>query len=241
MIGLALSGILALTIRSATAMDVDTAEQFTVVHVSLVKDDLKLIWKSDKSAVSTFENLATLVKSRHRKLVFAMNAGMFMTDFSPLGLYIENGKLLRPLNTRSGKGNFYLKPNGVFFVKRGQAAVETTDDWLSMQDKNSVSWATQSGPMLLVNGKIHSGFNQTSANKLFRNGVCADQRNQIHFAISDVPVNFYEMALFFKDHLKCTSALYLDGTVSRLMVDDHSHSRFDPGSRFGPMFYISAP
>lgn len=37
-------------------------------------------------------------------------------DGSPQGLYIENSKILSPLDTTNAEGNFYLKPNGVFLL-----------------------------------------------------------------------------------------------------------------------------
>jgi uncharacterized protein YigE (DUF2233 family) len=38
-----------------------------------------------------------MLASRGEKLVFAMNAGIFMVNLRPLGLYVENGKVLRRL------------------------------------------------------------------------------------------------------------------------------------------------
>ncbi|EAB6718327.1 hypothetical protein DUP91_28835, partial [Salmonella enterica subsp. enterica] len=51
-------------------------------------------------------------------LLFSMNAGMYHEDKSPVGLYVENGVELSPLNTDDAPGNFFMKPNGVFFVDK---------------------------------------------------------------------------------------------------------------------------
>ncbi len=45
-----------------------------------------------------------------------MNGGMFEADNTPKGLYIENSRILKPLDTSQGSGNFYLQPNGVFYI-----------------------------------------------------------------------------------------------------------------------------
>ena len=42
-----------------------------------------------------------------------MNAGIYSMDNTPAGLWIEHGKELNALNTKSGKGNFHVQPNGV--------------------------------------------------------------------------------------------------------------------------------
>lgn len=39
------------------------------------------------------------------------------------GLYIENGVLQLPVDTTSGPGNFYLKPNGIFYITQDNRAV----------------------------------------------------------------------------------------------------------------------
>jgi len=136
---------------------------------------------------------------------------MYQTDNSPLGLYIENSKLLTPLNKRSGSGNFYLKPNGIFYINKDKKAfIETTDDFKF----SNIEYATQSGPMLVINGNIHSTFKQNSVNTNIRNGVGILPDGQVLFVMSKQPVNFYDFAEYFKD-AGCKQALYLDGFVSR--------------------------
>jgi hypothetical protein len=62
--------------------------------------------------------------ARAQPFLFAMNAGMYHHDLSPVGLYVESGIEGAPLNLDNGAGNFFMKPNGVFFVDReGRAAV----------------------------------------------------------------------------------------------------------------------
>lgn len=187
---------------------------------------------------------------RNEKLVFAMNGGMFMEDYSPLGLYIENYKRKRKLNTFNAKGNFYLKPNGVFAIFRDKnktgsnnttAIVCTSQQYanLSKHKKSTISYATQSGPMLLINGKIHHRFMETSDSRKYRNGVGIDSNSShiIYFAISDEPVNFYHFAKLFKYKLRCKNALFLDGSVSSIFASSINRNDF---RRFiGPIIGIS--
>src|SRR5690606_27543866 len=91
--------------------------RMSVVEVDLRKDQLELVLKdSEGLPLKTFARLEDHVEAQGRKLVFAMNAGMYEPDYSAVGLHVENGQEIHPLNNRPGEGNFYLKPNGVFLV-----------------------------------------------------------------------------------------------------------------------------
>lgn len=163
-----------------------------------------------------------------------MNGGMYMEDFSPLGLYIENQKTYRALNKKSGKGNFYMQPNGVFYITtKKEAGVCTSSEF---EKKQNVSYATQSGPMLLVNGVVHSAFTKGSSNLNIRNGVGILPEGKIIFAMSKVPVNFYDFAEFFKDQ-GCKNALILDGFVSRTYLPSKNWIQTD--GNFGVMIGIT--
>ncbi|HEV8512066.1 MAG TPA: phosphodiester glycosidase family protein [Cyclobacteriaceae bacterium] len=179
---------------------------------------IKFYWKDDKGQIfRSFQNLKSFIDANHHELKFAMNGGMYLKDNSPQGLYIENNITLKVLDTLSGTGNFYLKPNGVFYLtKDNRAIVCETSKFL---DNGQINFATQSGPMLLVDGKIHPAFKQGSKNLNIRNGVGILPDNKVVFAISKEEVNFYDFAEFFKN-LKCKNALYLDGFVSRAYLPE---------------------
>lgn len=51
-----------------------------------------------------------------------MSAGMYKADYMPLGLFVENNITLSPLDRSDGNGNFYLKPDGVFFITQNNVA-----------------------------------------------------------------------------------------------------------------------
>jgi uncharacterized protein YigE (DUF2233 family) len=188
------------------------------------KTDLRF-YHSDKSG-KPFKSILALkqwLAQRHQTLLFAMNGGMYKTGSIPQGLYIEEKRIITPLDTSSASGNFYLKPNGVFYITGDNKAAIVS----SLQFKGSdIRFATQSGPMLVINGSIHPAFNKTSTNLYIRNGVGILPGGNVIFAISKEPVNFYEFAEFFKDS-GCSNALYLDGFVSRMWLPEKNWMQTD--------------
>jgi len=198
------------------------------------KQDIQLYWKDDKGTIlQSIQNLKGYLGSKGKRLVFAMNGGMFMTNNAPLGLYIQEQRVVNGLNTASGEGNFYLKPNGVFYITNANKAVVcTSGDFVN----NNIKYATQSGPMLVIDGGIHPAFKKGSANLNIRNGVGILPDNRIVFAMSKEEVNFYDFALFFKN-LGCKNALYLDGFVSRMYLPEKDQLQTD--GNFGVIIGIS--
>lgn len=180
------------------------------------KADLRLFWKGiDGEPHRYFSSVAEAVGKEGRALTFAMNAGMYRADFSPMGLYVEAGRELRPANTAKGEGsagllpNFYKKPNGVFFFDDTRAGILPTDQFLKRRPK--VRFATQSGPMLVIQNKLHPGFILGSTDRTRRSGVGVCGGGTVRLAASDDMVNFHDFARLFRDHLKCPNALFLDG------------------------------
>ena len=160
-----------------------------------------------------------------------MNGGMYDEDSSPVGLYIENGQELKRANTANGPGNFHLKPNGVFFVKGNTAGVTETARYLKQGLKPD--FATQSGPMLVINGRIHPKISDQGTSRKIRNGVGVRDKQTAVFAISSGPVTFGEFARLFRDELGCADALFLDGSVSSLYIP--SLNRSDGWMPLGPI------
>lgn len=191
-------------------------DKFIKYIVDPKKQDLRFFYKDEKNqAYRSIQQLKTSLEKKGEKLLFAMNGGMYMEGNIPLGLYIESGRTIRALNTRSASGNFYMKPNGVFYISSDGKAVITTTP--SYKYNSSIRFATQSGPMLLIDGKIHPDFNEKSNNINIRNGVGVLPDGKSVFVLSKTFVTFYEMATYFKT-LGCKNALYLDGAVSRMYL-----------------------
>ena len=146
---------------------------------------------------------------------FAMNAGMYHEDFTPVGLYVENGKQIAPLNTADAEGNFFMKPNGVFFVtKERKVGVQETAAFATA--RHDVVYATQSGPMLVIEGNIHPRFEPDGQSRYIRNGVGVDEAGRAVFAISRAEVSLGKLARLYRDTLGCRNALFFDGAISAL-------------------------
>ena len=190
--------------------------RYTVCRIDLRRYRLELFLKGRSG--EPFGSLGNLAKAPEgRGLAMAMNAGMYDPDLSPVGLFVEDGRQLKAANTAAGPGNFHLKPNGVFYVQDGKAGVAETGAFLKRRLRPSL--ATQSGPMLLIDGKPHPKFSADGDSKKIRNGVGIGQDPQVvTFAISDDLVSFGSFARLFRDGLGAKNALYLDGSVSGLLA-----------------------
>lgn len=186
---------------------------------------MDLYWKDEKGeTLKSIQNLKQYTERKKRTLVFAMNAGMYRNDNSPQGLFVQEGETLFPLDTASGSGNFYMKPNGVFcLTKENIPVVCTTSDFVSA---TTIRYATQSGPMLVIDGKIHPAFKEGSTNLNIRNGVSILPDHRVVFAMSKKEINFYDFASYFKK-LGCQNALYLDGFVSRTYLPEKNWTQTD--------------
>jgi uncharacterized protein YigE (DUF2233 family) len=185
----------------------------------------------DGEPFAYLQALATELAQDGKTLRFAMNAGMFDDNQRPIGLYVEEGRLAKKLNRRGGAGNFHLRPNGVFYVKDGTPGVLETEAFAKAGLKPD--FASQSGPMLVINGKIHPKFSPTGTSRKRRNGVGVTADGVAHFVISDGAVTFWEFASLFRDELKVRNALFLDGSVSSLYAP--ALGRADGFLPVGPM------
>ena len=151
--------------------------------------------------------------------VLAMNGGMYDLGLNAIGLLIEDGVQLTPLNLRDGPGNFHLKPNGVFAIDRsGRGRVVDSADWAATS--GDAAFATQSGPLLVIDGRLHPAFEANGASRYRRNGVGVRADGTMVLAISRRPVSFGAFARLFRDGLACPDALFLDGAVSALAGPD---------------------
>lgn len=205
--------------------------RYTVMRVDTRSEDLRLFLRDEQGApLHRLRRLDTWLKSQGKRLRFAMNAGMYEPDYAPVGLYVADGRQLAPLNLAEGEGNFYLKPNGVFLLGADGPQVVESSRYPALA--SGVRLATQSGPLLLQQGAIHPRFDPGSKSRQIRNGVGVDGEIA-YFVISDDPVTFYEFAQYFRDTLKCSDALYLDGAISGLYAP--ALHRYDSGPKLGPM------
>ncbi len=196
---------------------------------------IKFYYKKDNNEIfKSILNLKNYLELKNQKLVFATNGGMYKNDNSPLGLFVQNHKVINTLNTASGNGNFYLKPNGVFYInKKMDCFVCKT---VNYKNSKNISFATQSGPMLVFDDEINALFNVSSSNVNIRSGVGILPNGNVLFGISKSEINFYEFATFFKEN-GCKNALYLDGFVSRTYCPEKNSFQLD--GDFGVIIGIS--
>ena len=200
-------------------------ELFISYIVNPKKQNLEFFWKNEKGEnFKNAENLISWLKSKNKKLLFSTNGGMYKKDNSPQGLFIENKIVKSEIDTSNGNGNFYLKPNGVFYLTTDKnPMICKTEDFAN---NGKIKYATQSGPMLVINGEIHTAFKKNSTNLNISNGVGILPNNQIVFVISKKEINFYDFAEYFKK-LGCKNALYLDGFVSRTYLPEKNWKQID--------------
>ena len=183
-----------------------------------------------------FRGLAAFAKSRDpRTIAFAVNGGMFDEAGDPIGYFVIAGDRRKELSTAQGEGNFHMMPNGVFFGTGDSWEVRTSADFLKSVAERP-AFGTQSGPMLVVNGKLHPEIRDDGPSRTIRNGVGIDERGRAHFVISTAPISFGKLARFYRDELDVKNALYLDGSVSQLW--NPATGRLDEGAPIGPILVV---
>ncbi len=208
-------------------------KRYTVCEVDAANEDLRLFLKDESGSVlGHFSSVNDALASEGKRLAFAMNAGMYHDDRSPVGHYVENGQEQMRVIANPGPGNFGLLPNGVFCIREGRADVFETLDFVDQSP--DCAFATQSGPMLVIDGELHPRFLPDSTSRYVRNGVgTSSDGTRAVFAISDDYVTFHEFGSLFRDVLETPNALFLDGNISRMY--ERASNRSDVGFSLGPI------
>ena len=221
---------------SACAQQRFEAVDFTVCDPGRGRIELVAAARGE-TPVRRLDELDLRLGPRAAQVAFAMNAGMYGEDGRPIGLAIVEGRQVRAINRRKGGGNFHLMPNGVFQVRSdGGAEIVTTDRW---QPSPSIRIATQSGPMLVIDGRLHPAFDHDGSSRHKRNGVGVDASGRALFVISEGDVSLGKFARFFRDRLNSRNALFFDGAVSALW--DPANGRRDITVPLGPMVVAFKP
>ena len=235
--------VLALLLAAGSSQAVECASNalnsatVTVCRVDLLHEQLQLFWRDDTGQpYRRFTTLRDVLAKQGKTLEFATNGGMYRPDYSPVGLFVADGRELNPLNRHTGPGNFSQQPNGVFLVQGHGARVLSTEEYA--EEKPQPFLATQSGPMLVHHGELTTSpvMNPESQSRRIRNGVCVPSPATAAFVLSDSPVTFHEFALYFRNTLGCAEALYLDGSISSLYAPQLQ--RADPWFDMGPIIGV---
>ncbi len=210
---------------------------YTICTARAAKDEIRLFLNGrDGKPYGGFHGITKGLEPG-KVLTFAMNAGMYHANLAPVGLYVEKSSEIGHLNLRSGPGNFHMRPNGVFYLDGKTAGVMEAERF----GKSGIRpvYATQSGPMLVIDGKIHPKIRPSGTSAKFRNGVGVSGDGTVYFVISDETVTFHAIARLFRDRLKCANALYFDGTVSSLYAPTLGRDT-DPFISLGPIVGVVA-
>lgn len=227
----------------ASAVTCETLEysgnRYTVCQTNVAKDELRLFLNdADGEAYGQFSGVNRSLETQGEMLGFAMNAGMYHKDRSPVGHYVENGDEKMRIIPNAGPGNFGLLPNGILCIRPDRTDVFETLSFIKQAP--DCRFATQSGPMLVIDGRLHPRFLPDSTSRYVRNGVGTSLDGQdVVFAISRNPVTFHDFASLFRDRLNMPNALYFDGNISRLYAP--TSGLHDSGFRMGPIVGVVVP
>jgi len=226
--------LLLLPFALPTVLSADRIEHrgidFWIYRVDPAETKLELFLSGETGEPNTFPKVRERVRRADRRLIFAMNAGIFEGNFRPTGLHVSEGRTVTDLNLddfvkqREGQftPNFFLKPNGVFFIRPdGDAGVVESERFAALD--GPVRLATQSGPLLVEEGRIHPVLEADSTSVRYRNGVGVTRDGEVIFACSvrdreSGQSNLYHFAELFRDRLACPDALYLDGDISYVYI-----------------------
>jgi uncharacterized protein YigE (DUF2233 family) len=196
---------------------------------------ISLHWKDEGgSQYQTLGKLHMALTAKGTQPAMLLNAGIYEPGYVPTGLHVQGGKEATPLNASDGVGNFFLKPNGVFWIGKAGAGVAETGEYAKMKKRPRL--ATQSGPLLLRNGKVHPKVTPRGLSRKLRHGVGVLPDGKVLFLISvagerAVQPNLHGFASAFAA-LGCKDALYLDGSISKMWVkgrDGLKHERLFAG------------
>lgn len=189
--------------------------RYTVCTFDPAKETIRLFGAETlETRGATYDQLNTHLLRNGQHMSFAMNGGMYHPDYGPVGLLVEQSRETGTLNHADAFGNFFMKPNGVFWVADGKAGVMETEAFAKAGLLPRE--ATQSGPMLVIDGQIHPRFLPDATSLQIRNGVGILLDGRVAFAISNNPVRFHDFATLFRDRLQSKNALFLDGSISSL-------------------------
>ena len=208
-------------------------KRYTVCEVDAASADLRLFLNDqDGELLGHFSSVNEALEPGGKRLAFAMNAGMYHDDRSPVGHYVEDSQEQMRVISNPGPGNFGLLPNGVFCIREDRADVFETLDYVDQAP--NCRFATQSGPMLVIDGELHPRFLPDSTSRYVRNGVgTSDDGTRAVFAISEDYVTFHEFGSLFRNVLNTPNALFFDGNISRMY--DRTNNRSDVGFSLGPI------
>tara|TARA_B110000046_G_scaffold185004_1_gene225191 strand:- start:365 stop:1654 length:1290 start_codon:yes stop_codon:yes gene_type:complete len=184
----------------------------------------------------------SILNKENKKVLMVTNGGMYTNTNNPEGLLISKNKEIEPIDLGNSKQllNFYMMPNGVFYIDSNKANIEESKTFFKKYSTNIIKplHATQSGPMLIIEGNHHRKFNYGSKSNKLRSGAGIMPNGNIVFIISNNSItNFFDFATIFKDLFMCQNALFLDGVISKMYLPDKNPNEL--GGNFGPIISVT--
>lgn len=158
------------------------------------------------------------------KALLSFNGGFFDQNFKPLGLRINHKKLENPLKHISWWGIFYIKDNKPYITNVSHFNYD-----------QEIDFAIQSGPRLLIKGKIPS-LKVGSADRSAL-GITSDGK-VIVLVSTNSAMTTQELANLMKSPpLNCTDAINLDGggssqlyaSINSFQLNVHGFSNVSDG------------
>ena len=224
--------------------------KYFVFVADLKKHDIKLHLNyrntKDKNAQKfiSLNNVKDYLENvKIKEVLMLTNGGMYTPKNNPEGLLIADTVEIEPIDLGDSQRmlNFYLKPNGIFYIQNGKAYIEESSVFNSKYIAKEISpeQATQSGPMLVIDGNHHPALNHGSSSKKLRSGVGIMNNGKVIFIISEKSsvTNFHDFATIFKDIFGCKNALFLDGVISKMYLKTNNPSELSGG--FGPIISVT--
>jgi uncharacterized protein YigE (DUF2233 family) len=184
---------------------------FKIDFIVIKVDDFilkNLFYKKNENHESNSDLVRSLLARDSSFLL--LNACITDSVCDPLGLFVNDYRIEKPVNYNNGNGNFYLKPNGLFLVTDSEIKIAESSQ---IKDFSRVRLGIQSGPLLLDNGNVNPSFNINSVNKKIRLGVGVFSKKNEDFLVfikSEDEINFYDFSMIFQNKFKCKNALCLE-------------------------------
>lgn len=193
----------------------DTVSPWSHVHVfriNLKNNELDLVMAKKLSrSYASVKDFA-----EHSGALIALNGGFFDQNHNPLGLRISHQSQHNPLKNISWWGIFYIKDQKPHITTVRQ-----------FKSDNTIDFALQSGPRLLVKGKIPP----LKAGLAERSALGIDQQGRVVIVVTEhFPMTTTALAELMRSKLHCNDALNLDGgSSSQLLANINSFRLHVPG------------
>ncbi|HEU0012525.1 MAG TPA: phosphodiester glycosidase family protein [Longimicrobium sp.] len=204
--------------------------EYYVVHADLRRHRVRLHWKDRAGRpYGSPSALARALAAEGERVVAVTNGAIFSREMAPLGLHVERGAALVPLNRGAGTGNFFRPaPNAVFAVLRdGTARIVRRDAAVPLAAR--MVEGAQSGPRLVERGRTRHRFGDR---RMHRTGIGVCSPTDVYLVVTRTGASLNELARLYRERLGCADAMFLDGggvrglVAARDTLEENVHGAF---------------